>query len=94
MYYFNDMKFSYFLLFLSLYLNYKIGKRKNAILSHSEIIIINPNTFYISPHSKQDIAIANKKELLNLFSSICVSCIEKGENYNDILRKIVLDLLI
>lgn len=67
-------------------------KRKNAILSHSGIIIIDPDTFYISPLPKQDIAIANKKELLTLFRSICTSSIGNIENHDDILRKIVLDL--
>ncbi len=67
-------------------------KRKNAILSSSGIIIIDPDTFYKSSLPKEDIAIANKKELLTLLRSICISCIEKNENYEGILSKIILDL--
>lgn len=67
-------------------------KRKNAILSPSGIIIIDPDTFYKSTLPKEDIAIANKKELLTLLRSICISCIEKNENYESILGNIILDL--
>lgn len=67
-------------------------KRKNARLSHNGIIIIDPDTFYTSSLPKQDIAIANKKELLTLFRSICTNSIGNIENHDDILRKIVLDL--
>ena len=67
-------------------------KRKNSILSHSGIIIIDPDTFYTSSFPKQDIAVINKKELLTLFRSVCTSSIGKIENHDDILKKIVLDL--
>ncbi len=67
-------------------------KRKNAILSHSGIVIIDPDTFYTSSLSKQDIAIENKMELMYLFRSICISCIEKDINHDDALRKVVLDM--
>ncbi len=67
-------------------------KRKNAILSYSGIIIIDPDTFYTVSLPKQDIAIANKKELLTLFRSICVSGIKKRKNKEEILKKIILDL--
>lgn len=67
-------------------------KRKNAILSNDRIIIIDPDTFYISSLSKQDIAIENKKKLLFLFRSICLSSIRNIDNRDDIRKKIVLDL--
>lgn len=67
-------------------------KRKNARLSQSGIIIIDPDMFYTASFSKQDIAIANKKELLTLFRSICICGIEKCENKDEIEKKIILDL--
>ncbi len=68
-------------------------KRKNAILGHSGIIIIDPDLFYISSLPKQDIAVANKRELLTLIRSICISGMANIENHDDIFRKIVLDLV-
>lgn len=67
-------------------------KRQNTILSHNGIIIIDPDTFYISSLPSQDISIENKKEILTLFRSICTSNIKDMENHNDILKKINLDL--
>lgn len=67
-------------------------KRQNAIFSPSGIIIIDPDTFYTASYPKEDITIANKRELLILFRSICISGIEKNENKDEIFNKIVLDL--
>lgn len=67
-------------------------KRGNAILSNDSIIIIDPDTFYISSLPKLDIAIENKKELLVLFMSICVSGIRKIKNRETVIQKIILDL--
>jgi len=67
-------------------------KRENAILSHSGIVIIDPDAFYLSSLPKEDITVFNKQQLLCLFRSICVSGIGKIENRDDILRKVVLDL--
>lgn len=67
-------------------------KRKNAILSHSGIIIIDPDTFYISALPKRSITIENKRELLFLFKSILSNSMKNMENCHDMLRKISFDL--
>lgn len=67
-------------------------KRKNAILSQKGIIIIDPDTFRCAPLPKEDIAVLNKKELLTLLRSICISSIGKIKNHDELIKKIVLDL--
>lgn len=67
-------------------------KRENVILSHNGIIIIDPDIFDISSSRNQDIQTANKKELLNLFRSICVSDVGDIENHHEITIKIIRDL--
>lgn len=67
-------------------------RRDNVILSHNGIIIIDPDTYRISPLNKQSICLENKQNLLTLFSSICGNCLKDDENRIANIQKIVLDL--
>lgn len=67
-------------------------KRKNAILSHSGIIIIDPDAFSISIMPKHRIAIWNKIKLLALFRSVLKSSMNNIENCDDGLMNIFFNL--
>lgn len=58
-------------------------KRANSIVGSNGIVIIDPDCFYIAQNSKNDIAIANKKKLLKLLTSICLdsakSCTDQAQ---------------
>lgn len=51
----------------------KDSKRENVLLSNNGIIIIDPDLYLFSEEKISNIVIANKKELLQLFQSICLS---------------------
>lgn len=48
-------------------------KRDNVLLSKDGIIIIDPDSYYFSDEKTSTIAIENKRELLYLFKSICLT---------------------
>lgn len=56
-------------------------KRKNVLLSHNGIIIIDPDTFYTMEASKTFIATENKKKLLNLLRSIFIDAVKNQPHY-------------
>lgn len=68
-------------------------KRKNALLNSNNIIIIDPDTFYVTNRSIDIIRIENKKKLLNLFRSICFDGVKSLDNYGKLITMIDTDLV-
>lgn len=56
-------------------------KKSNTIISKTGIIIIDPDLFYTSESSKESISTLNKKNLLDLFKSICMNSATNELNY-------------
>ena len=49
-------------------------KRDNTVLNSNGIILIDPDSFSISPDSNNDLVIKNKKALLSLFKDLLLKC--------------------
>lgn len=64
-------------------------KRKNAILSPKGIVIIDPDSFYMSTEPTDLISIKNKLNLLDLIRSICVDSMIEKSIIDDRLSKIM-----
>lgn len=67
-------------------------KRKNAILNSRRIIIIDPDSFYITKSSKEVLTLQNKKKLLHLFRSICLDGTTNQSNSGDLITWIDTEL--
>ncbi len=75
-------------------------KRENTRLSREGIVIIDPDSFSkeepekdIRPILGKDIiSTMNKRELLALFRKICISSLKVLENYEEMRKRIILDL--
>lgn len=69
-------------------------RRANSVIGKDGIVIIDPDFFYQPEYlyssnsiecSKEHITMLNKSNLLNLFRSILVSCVENEPNYENII---------
>ena len=61
-------------------------KRENTIITKERIILIDPDSFYISTKVKEKIAFNNKTHLLILFKSIWTHSMPNIENQREALR--------
>lgn len=60
-------------------------KRANTIIGKEGIVIIDPDLFYI-PKEKENVALINQLNLLNLFKSICLASIDTKRDLDSILK--------
>ena len=67
-------------------------KRANTIIGKEGIVIIDPDLFYI-PKKKENVALINQLNLLNLFKSICLTSIDTKRDLDDILKYLEKEVL-
>lgn len=63
-------------------------KMANTVIDSNGIVIIDPDRFYISSYSKDEITVLNKKKLLNLLRNICINSTVEELRYGNIIAKI------
>lgn len=67
-------------------------KRANTIIGKEGIVIIDPDLFYI-PKEKENVALINQLNLLNLFKSICLASIDTKRDLDSILKYLEKEVL-
>ncbi len=67
-------------------------KRSNTIIGKEEIVIIDPDLFYI-PNEKENVALINQLNLLSLFKSICLASIDTKRDLDSILKYLEKEVL-
>lgn len=67
-------------------------KRTNTIIGKEGIVIIDPDLFYI-PNEKENVALINQLNLLNLFKSICLASIDTKRDLDSILKYLEKEVL-
>lgn len=67
-------------------------KRANTIIGKEGIVIIDPDLFYI-PNEKENVALINQLNLLNLFKSICLASIDTKRDLDSILKYLEKEVL-
>ncbi len=60
-------------------------KKDNTVINKEGIIIVDPDLFFTMDTSTSLISILNKKNLLNLFKSICIESLVNEADYNKLL---------
>lgn len=67
-------------------------KRANTIIGKEGLVIIDPDLFYI-PKEKENVALINQLNLLNLFKSICLASIDTKRDLDSILKYLEKEVL-
>lgn len=67
-------------------------KRDNAILGKEGMVLIDPDTYFLSTMAKEKIAIQNKRNLLHFIRSVCISGLKEHPCFKEWEPKIFEDL--